>query len=103
MQLGAEGLLVAMHAGSGPMWTYARSMTDGSSNQHPEPVVVAMYPDRGEAEVTKAHLVSVGIEAFIVDGVEGGAWPVEGVSVAVLVQAHDAEVARQLLEPDDTI
>ena len=33
-------------------------MTDDSSNQHPEPVVVASYPDRGEAEVhAPAHLM----------------------------------------------
>jgi hypothetical protein len=68
------------------------------SPQHPEPVVVATYPDRGEAEVTKAHLSASGIEAFIIDEIEGGLLPVEGESgVAVLVQAHDAEAARQVL------
>ena len=78
--------------------TYAPCMTDDSSDQHPEPVVVAMYPDRGEAEVTKAHLAANGIEAFIVDEVEGGMLPVEGESgVTVLVQAQDAESARQVL------
>lgn len=78
--------------------TYAPCMTDDSSDQHPEPVVVATYPDRGEAEVTKAHLAASGIEAFIVDEVEGGMLPVEGESgVTVLVQAQDAEVARQVL------
>ena len=73
-------------------------MTDDSSDQHPEPVVVATFPDRGEAEVTKAHLASRGIEAFIVDEVEGGMLPVEGESeVTVLVHAQDAESARQVL------
>ena len=73
-------------------------MTDDSPDQHPEPVVVATYVDLGEAEVTKAHLSSEGIEAFIVDEVEGGLLPVDGESgVTVLVQAHDAERARQVL------
>jgi Putative prokaryotic signal transducing protein len=77
-------------------------MTDDSTDQHPEPVVVATYPDRGEAEVTKAHLSANGIEAFIVDEVEGGMLPVDGeAGVTVLVQAHDAELARQVLAPGD--
>jgi Putative prokaryotic signal transducing protein len=73
-------------------------MTDESSDQHAEPVVVATYPDLGEAEVTKAHLAANGIEAFIVDEIEGGMLPVDGESgVTVLVQAQDAELARQVL------
>jgi len=77
-------------------------MTDDSS-VHPEPVVVASYPDRGEAEVTKAHLAANGIEAFIVDEIEGGMLPVEGESgVSVLVHAADAESARQVLAGDTT-
>jgi hypothetical protein len=77
-------------------------MTDDSSEQHPEPVVVATYPDRGEAEVTKAHLAANGIEAFIVDEVEGGTLPVEGeAGVTVLVQGRDAEAARRALAPND--
>lgn len=77
-------------------------MTDDSSDQHPEPVVVATYPDRGEAEVTRAHLASSGIEAFIVDEVEGGMLPVDGeAGVTVLVHAQDAEVARQVVTPGD--
>jgi hypothetical protein len=77
-------------------------MTNDSSDQHPEPVVVATYPDRGEAEVTRAHLVSMGVEAFIVDEVEGGMLPVEGESgVGVLVPAKDAEAARRVLGIDD--
>ena len=76
-------------------------MTDDSSGEHPEPVAVATYPDRGEAEVTKAHLDSLGIEAFIVDEVEGGMLPVEGEQgVTVYVQAGNAEAARQMLAPD---
>jgi hypothetical protein len=77
-------------------------MTNDSSDQHPEPVVVATYPDRGEAEVTRAHLVSMGVEAFVVDEVEGGMLPVEGESgVSVLVLAKDAEAARRVLGIDD--
>ena len=73
-------------------------MTDESPDQHPEPVVVATYLDRGEAEVTKAHLSSEGIEAFIIDEVEGGLLNVDGESgVRVLVQAHDADRAVQVL------
>jgi hypothetical protein len=68
------------------------------STEHPEPVVVATYPDRGEAEVTVAHLAANDIEAFIVDEVEGGMLPVEGEpGVAVLVQAGDAPAARSVL------
>ena len=47
---------------------------------HPEPIVVASCADRGEAEVTKAHLVSNVIDAEIVDEVEGGTVPVDGES-----------------------
>jgi hypothetical protein len=73
-------------------------MTEDSTDQHPEPVVVATHVDLGEAEVTKAHLSSEGIEAFIIDEVEGGLLNVEGESgVRVLVQARDAERAREVL------
>ncbi|MEO7370921.1 MAG: DUF2007 domain-containing protein [Ilumatobacteraceae bacterium] len=75
-------------------------MTDESSELHAEPVVVATYPDRGEAEVTKAHLAANDIEAFIVDEVEGGMLLLDGdEGVAVLVHAQDAEAARQVLIP----
>ena len=69
---------------------------------HPEPVAVAGYPDRGEAEVTKAHLAANGIEALILDEVEGGAMPVdiEG-GVFVVVHGQDADAARRLLAAID--
>jgi hypothetical protein len=74
-------------------------MTDDPSDQHPEPVVVATHPDLGEAEVTKAYLAANGIEAFIVDQIEGGMLPVDGEpSVTVMVQAQDAEAAQQALD-----
>ena len=76
-------------------------MTNDSPDQHPEPVVVATYPDRGEAEVTRAHLASNGVEAVVVNEVEGGMLPVEGESgVSVLVPAQDAEAARRILARD---
>jgi Putative prokaryotic signal transducing protein len=78
------------------------SSSGNSSDDHAEPVVVATYPDRGEAEVTKAHLASSGIEAFIIDEVEGGMLPVDGeAGVAVLVHAEDGEAARQMLATDN--
>lgn len=74
-------------------------MTDDASTEHPEPVVVATYRDRGEAEVTVAHLAANAIEAFIVDEVGGGTLPVEGEpGVAVLVQAPDETAARAVLD-----
>ena len=70
----------------------------GDASEHPEPVVVATSRDRGEAEVTKAHLAANGIEAFILDVVEGGTLPVESeAAVAVLVEAKDADAARAVL------
>jgi Putative prokaryotic signal transducing protein len=79
-------------------------MTDDPSDQHPEPVVVATYPDRGEAEVTKAHLAANGIEAFIVDEVEGGMLPVDGeAGVTVVVPAQDEAAARLVLGTDNSI
>ena len=69
------------------------------TNAHPEPVVVATFPDRGEAEVSRAHLASSGIEAWIVDEVEGGTLAVQGeAGVVVVVQGTDAERARQVLD-----
>jgi len=76
---------------------YPFDMTDESTN-HPEPVVVATFNDRGEAEVSWAHLRGEGIEAWIVDEVEGGMIPVQGeAGVTVLVAKADAEQARSVL------
>lgn len=67
-------------------------------DEHPEPVVVATHTDRGEAEVTKAHLADNGIHAEIIDEVEGGTLPVDGESgVRVVVPAADADLARTIL------
>jgi hypothetical protein len=76
-------------------------MTEESPDSHAEPVAVAVHPERGEAEVTVAHLAANGIEAFIVDQVEGGIIPMEGEwGVAVVVKAVDAELAREVLAAD---
>ena len=78
--------------------TYSRCMPDEASDNHEEPVAVAVHPDRGEAEVTVAHLAANGIEAFILDQVEGGAIPMDGEwGVAVAVKAVDAALAREVL------
>lgn len=78
-------------------WLTLRSMSDESTADHAEPVVVAGYPDRAEAEVTKAHLRASGIESFVLDGI-GDTLPVgfEG-NVYIAVHPPDAEAARQLL------
>jgi hypothetical protein len=71
---------------------------ESADQLHAEPVVVATYRDRGEAEVTVAHLRANGIEAQIVDEVEGGTVPMSGeAGVAVMVPATDADSARQVL------
>ena len=74
-------------------------MTHPRSTQNPSlsrPIPIAARPKSPEA-----HLASSGIDAIIVDEVEGGMLPVEGeASVSVLVPAQDAELARQLLTPD---
>ena len=79
-------------------------MTEDSPDNHAEPVAVAVHPDRGEAEVTVAHLAANGIEAFIVDQVEGGVIPMEGEwGVAVVVKAVDVDLAREVLATDGEI
>jgi Putative prokaryotic signal transducing protein len=73
-------------------------MSDDTA-EHAEPVTLAVYGDRGEAEVTVAHLAANGIEGFVVDEVEGGMVPVEGeAGVAVAVRAVDAEAAHRVLD-----
>jgi hypothetical protein len=84
--------------------TYSRCMPDESSENHEEPVAVAVHPDRGEAEVTVAHLAANGIDAVIVDQVEGGTVPIEGEwGVAVVVKAVDAPLAREVLQGDGDV
>jgi hypothetical protein len=71
---------------------------DQDVDDHAAPVVVAVHSDRGEAEVSRAHLAGEGIVAEIVDAVEGGALPVDGEpGVAVAVRAVDADRARDVL------
>lgn len=77
---------------------------DGAPDQpHREPIVVASYRDRGEAEISLAHLRSEGIDAFILDEIEGGILLVDGEGgVRIVVHAEDAEVAAALLAPMDS-
>ncbi len=69
-----------------------------SSQDHADPIIVASYDTAGEAEVAVAVLRANGIEAAVVDLVEGGAIPVQG-EPGVMVEVHpaDADTARQLL------
>ena len=65
---------------------------------HPEPAVVATFPDRGEAEVVAAKLLGAGLDAVVVDEVEGGSLPVDTEpGVVVAVPASEAEAARAVL------
>jgi len=106
--LSSRYILMVGLAEARPRWVtaaYARcmpeDMTEESPDNHAEPVAVAVHPDRGEAEVTVAHLAANGIEAFIVDQVEGGTIPMEGEwGVAVVVKAVDADLAREVLAAD---
>jgi hypothetical protein len=77
-------------------------MSDASAD-HREPVIVGSYVDVGEAEVAQAKLRAFGIEAAIVDRVEGGAIPMAEMDagVGVEVRAADAEDARRVLGPPD--
>lgn len=68
-------------------------------DEHAPPVRVASYGTAGEAEVAAAALRSSGIDAALIDSVEGGAVPVLG-EPGVLVEVHpdDADVAIRLLD-----
>jgi hypothetical protein len=74
-------------------------MTDNEpAGDHRPPVVVARHADRGEAEVTCAHLRSAGVDAHVIDEVQGGTVPIDGEpGVAVAVSAADEVVARTVL------
>lgn len=71
-------------------------MTD--HEDHREPVAVGSYSTEGEAEVAQAKLRAFGIEAALVDQVEGGVIQVEGEpGVIVEVPAADAQDAMRIL------
>ena len=76
-----------------------------SSDEHSEPVAVASFATKGEAEVAQAKLRAFGIESALDDQIEGGTVRVEGEpGVIVQVPAADAEDARRVLDttsPDD--
>ena len=72
-----------------------------SDSEHPAPAIIATFPDRGEAEVVAAKLISAGLEAVVVDEVEGGSLPVDTEpGVVVAVPATDEAAARAVLAPD---
>lgn len=72
---------------------------DDAALEHAPPVVVAVHVDRGEAEVTRAHLAASGVDAQVVDEVGGGTVPVDGEpGVAVAVPALQAARARAVLD-----
>jgi hypothetical protein len=71
-------------------------------DEHAEPVIVATFGHPGEAEVARMTLGAYGIDAFIVDEVEGGAVPVEGeAGVTLQVRAQDADEAQRILAAAD--
>lgn len=78
-------------------------MSDGTAplDDHRPPVVVAWHTDRGEAEVTRARLAAAGIDAHVIDDVEGGAVAVDGEpGVAVAVPANQIDLARAEMTGD---
>ena len=69
-----------------------------SDPQHPEPVVVQTYAERGEAEVGLARLRDAGVHGQIIDEVEGGLVPVDGeFGGRRMGPAAEAETARAAL------
>ncbi|MAT05305.1 MAG: hypothetical protein CL424_09715 [Acidimicrobiaceae bacterium] len=75
-------------------------MTDSASD-HPAPAIIATFPDRGEAEVVAAKLIGAGLDAVVVDEVEGGAIPVDTEpGVVVAVPAPEEAAARAVLGTD---
>lgn len=77
-------------------------MSSADQDPHAEPVAVASFATEGEAEVAQAKLRAFGIEAAIVDQVEGGAIAVEGEAVVVKVPAADEHDALRILGDDDS-
>ena len=72
------------------------------AEDHREPVAVASYATTGEAEVAQAKLRAFGIEAALIDQVEGGVVLTEGEpGVLVEVPAADAQDAQRILSEDD--
>ncbi len=78
------------------LW-YDSEMTNDNT-AHPEPVIVAVFPTVGEAEIAQAKLRSFGIVAEIADNDGGGTLPVEGDGVVELeVAARDGDNAKEIL------
>jgi hypothetical protein len=71
------------------------------AEDHREPVAVASYATTGEAEVAQAKLRAFGIEAALIDQVEGGVVLTEGEpGVLVEVPAADAQDAQRILSEE---
>lgn len=74
-------------------------VSDEDEARHDDPVVVASFGTRGEADVAEAKLRAYGVNAAIEDPVEGGAVPIEGEpGVMVVVAPSDREDAVRILD-----
>lgn len=74
------------------------AMNASDAAAHPEPAIVASFLDRGEAEVVAAKLIGAGLNAVVVDEVEGGSVQVDTESgVVVAVPAGEEAAAHALL------
>ena len=73
-------------------------MSGDDTTEHAEPATVGSFVTQGEAEVAQAKLSGYGIASAVVDGLEGGAIPVEGEDgLALQVRAVDARDAAAIL------
>lgn len=88
------------HGFAPPAAGNGRLVTD-STSEHPAPAIIATFPDRGEAEVVAAKLIGAGLDAVVVDEVEGGSLPVDTEpGVVVAVPATEEAAARAVLGID---
>ena len=71
-------------------------MSDAGAD-HREPVIVATFPDAGEAEVAQAKLRAFGIEAIVTDQAEMIPTVEAAGGVGVEVRAADADDAIAIL------
>ena len=76
---------------------YGAAMSDSPSADHSEPVVVATYADRGEAEIAQAKLRAFGIESAVLDQAEVIPTIELTVGIGVEVKAVDADDAFRIL------
>jgi len=74
-------------------------MSDAGAD-HREPVIVATFPDAGEAEIAQAKLRAFGIEAIVTDQAEMIPTLEASGGVGVEVRAADADDALAILSED---